>query len=156
MRFMFFDRVLELTVGERILATKAITLDGDYFTAHFRGRPVMPATLIVEAIAQTAGWLNFLSNGESIRMVVALVENVVIHRQVLPGEILELEARMVFRHREGATMEGEARSGGETVATVERIVFANQEVDRSLFSPREIEHYNYVKAGARIAEAMKP
>jgi 3-hydroxyacyl-[acyl-carrier-protein] dehydratase len=156
MRFLFFDRVLEIALGERILATKAVTLDGDYFTAHFPGRPVMPATLIVEAIAQAAGWLNFLTHGQSIRMVVALVEGVLLHRQVLPGETLELEARMLFRHPEGVTMEGAARVGEETVATVERLVFANQEVGRSHFSRRELEHYRYIMAATRIAEARQP
>lgn len=155
MRFLMFDRVLDLAIGERILATKTIALDGDYFTGHFRRRPVMPATLIVEAIAQTAGWLNFLSNGESVRMVVALVEGVVLHRQVRPGDTLELAAWMVFRHPEGSTMAGEARRADEVVASVERMVFANQAIGTAPFSPSELDHYNYVKAATGIDEVLR-
>lgn len=156
MRFIFFDHVLELEPGKRILATKAVSFDGEYFTGHYLGRPVMPATLLVEAIAQAAGWLNFITHGEAIRMVVALVEEVTFKRSIGPGELLTLEASVLFLHPGGTTMKGEARVGKEVVATVERMVFANQSVDPSQFTKRERSHFQYIKTGTRQAGALKP
>lgn len=156
MRFIFFDHVLELEPGKRILATKAVGFDGEYFSSHYQGRPIMPATLMVEAIAQSAGWLNFITHEESIRMVVALVEGVKFRRSISPGELLMLEAKVLFLHPGGATMGGQARVGSEVVTTVERMVFANQKVDPALFTPRELRHYHYIKAGTRTAGAQRP
>jgi len=155
-RFIFFDHVLELVPGKRILATKAVGFDGEYFTSHSQGRPLLPATLTVEAIAQAAGWLNFITHQESIRMVVALVEGVRFLRPVWPGELLTLEATVLFLHPEGVTVGGQARAGSEVVTTVERMVFANRKVDRSLFTPKELRHYEYIKAGTRAGGAQRP
>jgi 3-hydroxymyristoyl/3-hydroxydecanoyl-(acyl carrier protein) dehydratase len=152
---MFFDRILELDAGRRVVAIKTVSLDGAYFDHHYAGRPVMPATLVVEAIAQTAGWLNFVTHGEAIRMVVALVEGVRFHREVGPGDTLTLEASVLFLHPQGVTMAGQARVGRGLVATVERMVFANQAVDPASFTPRERAHFTYVKAATR-AEAGEP
>ena len=69
-------------------------------------------------------------------MVVALVEEVEIHRQVRSGETLDLEVWLVHRHLNGVTMRCQARVGDEPVATVERMVFANQKIDKSELSER--------------------
>ncbi len=156
MRFLFFDRVLELEPGQRMLARKQVGMDGAQFNDHFRGRPIMPATLVIECLAQTAGWLNFVTHGESIQMVVALVEEVTFHHQVVPGDALELEARVLYIHPGGTTMAGTATVDGKTVATVERMVFANQAFDRAQLSPAEIDHYTYIKTSTRLGEAMEP
>ena len=155
MRFMFFDQVLSVEKAKRIVATKTVTMDGAYFASHCVKRPVMPATLVIEAIAQTAGWLNFITHDESIRMVVALVENVKFLKPVHPGDTLTLEVNVAFLHPGGLTVRGEARIGTEVIATVERMVFANQAVARELLNPQELAHYDYVKAGARIPAAVK-
>lgn len=156
MRFIFLDHVLELEPGKRILAAKAISFDGEYFGLHYQRRPILPATLMIEAIAQAGGWLNFITHDETIRMVVALVEGVKFRRRVSPGEVLTLEATILFLHPGGATMGGQARVGSEVAATVERMVFANQKVDRSVFTPSEMRHYHYIKAGTRTPGVKRP
>jgi 3-hydroxyacyl-[acyl-carrier-protein] dehydratase len=154
-RFLFFDHLREVQPGKRVSARKTVSLDGAYYNEHFRGQPVLPGTLVVEAIAQAAGWLNFITHGESIRMIVAAVDHVEFLRPVLPGDTLELEARILFLHPEGATIEGEARVDGQLVATVGRLLFANQPVDRSSLSPRERAHFEYIRRATR-APARPP
>lgn len=144
MRFLFYDRILEMEPGKRALGRVLISIQGEYFTDHFRRAPLLPATLVIESLAQVSGWLNFALHDRSIRMVVALVEEVEIHRQVRSGEVLDLEVWLVHRHVNGVTMRCQARVGDEPVATVERMVFANQAVDPSELSERELEHYHYV------------
>ena len=55
MRFIFVDKILELTPGKSIRALKKISHNEDYFEDHFPGFPVVPGVLLTEMMAQTAG-----------------------------------------------------------------------------------------------------
>ena len=59
--FLLVDRVLEWHSGRNIRALKNVTYNEPFFPGHFPGRPVMPGVIIIEALAQTAGILTFLS-----------------------------------------------------------------------------------------------
>ncbi len=54
--FLLVDRILEQGEGE-IVGVKNITINEPYFVGHFPGHPVVPAALIIEAMAQVAGGL---------------------------------------------------------------------------------------------------
>ena len=54
---LLVDRVVELVVGERIHAIKAVSMNEQFFQGHFPGRPIMPGVLQIEALAQAAGVL---------------------------------------------------------------------------------------------------
>ena len=58
---LLVDRVLECVSGERIVALKNVTMNEQFFVGHFPGRPVMPGVLILEAMAQAAGILTFVT-----------------------------------------------------------------------------------------------
>src|SRR5665213_1372723 len=62
--FLLVDRVLECVRGQSIRALKNITFNEPFFTGHFPHRPVMPGVIIIEALAQVAGLLAFLSADE--------------------------------------------------------------------------------------------
>ena len=55
--FLLIDRVLDYTPGKSLIALKNVTFNENFFQGHFPGRPLMPAVLILEAMAQTAGLL---------------------------------------------------------------------------------------------------
>jgi 3-hydroxyacyl-[acyl-carrier-protein] dehydratase len=61
--FLLVDRVLECTPGKNIRALKNVTYNEPFFPGHFPGRPLMPGVMIIEALAQTAGILAFVSAG---------------------------------------------------------------------------------------------
>jgi len=143
-RFLFLDRVLELEPGRRIVARKVLGMEADLYQDHFPLRPVVPATLIAEAIAQTAGWLNFVTHDRRIRMVVALAEELRLERPVLPGEVLDVEAVLLYRNSLGATLCAEVRIGEERVASLGRLVFVNREIDPAELTAPEREHYAYL------------
>src|SRR5262245_65883698 len=46
------DKVVELVPGERIVAQKNISGNETFFEGHFPGMAIMPAALILEALAQ--------------------------------------------------------------------------------------------------------
>ena len=100
---LLVDRVLECVPGERISAIKNVTMNEQFFAGHFPGRPVMPGVLVLEAMAQTAGILTFVTAGvypdETTRFYFAGIDKARFRRPVMPGDQLRLEARLERRIR---------------------------------------------------------
>ena len=59
--FLLVDRVLEFVSGKSLRALKNVSYNEPYFTGHFPHRPLMPGVIIMEALAQSAGLLAFLT-----------------------------------------------------------------------------------------------
>ena len=57
--FLFIDGVNELKPGKRVVAYKNVTGNDGFFQGHFPGNPVMPGTLIIEAMAQASAFLYY-------------------------------------------------------------------------------------------------
>lgn len=154
MRFFLFDRVLELERGKRILATKSVSLMDTYLTERYTHCPLMPATLVIEGLAQAGGMLNLFNHDFGIRMVLMLIEEIQIRRQVRPGEMLRLAVQMLYDHSYGATVRGEARVGPEPVATVNRIVFAHEIVTEAAFVQKQRDRFHYQSGGFSLPEKI--
>lgn len=150
MRFIFNDHILEVEVGKRILASKTVSLMDEYLSEHYSKRPIMPASMLMECLAQTAGWLVQCAHGFNLYLVIVIVEGMRLTRPVRPGETLLLEAHMVHAHRHGATMRAEARIGTELIASADRLVFAYEESPDPSFAPRRRALFDYVSGGAPL------
>lgn len=94
--FLMVDRVLECTPGKTIRAIKNVTVNEPFFTGHFPYRPVMPGVMIIEALAQTAGILAFLTAGvipdEDTRFFFVGIDKARFRKPVEPGDQLVLKA----------------------------------------------------------------
>ena len=56
--FQLIDRITDLSVSERrITVDAAVPLTSTIFEGHFPGHPLMPGVLLIEAMAQSSGWL---------------------------------------------------------------------------------------------------
>jgi 3-hydroxyacyl-[acyl-carrier-protein] dehydratase len=118
--FLLIDRVLELEKG-RVLALKNVTFNEPFFSGHFPGRPVMPGVLILEAMAQSAAVLALIevhSDPAPLFMLTG-VDKVRFRRQVIPGDQLKVEVRILKHHRPLWRMAAEARVDGEVAAEAE-------------------------------------
>jgi 3-hydroxyacyl-[acyl-carrier-protein] dehydratase len=101
--FLLVDRVVELTVGESIVAIKNVSINEPFFNGHFPQLAVMPGVLIVEAMAQAAGILGFKTLDKtpadgSIYLFVG-ADNVRFKRQVVPGDQLILKVNYISDRR---------------------------------------------------------
>lgn len=115
--FLLVDRVLELEKGERIVAYKNISANEDVFNGHFPGAPIFPGVLILEAMAQAAGILGFVTKGETASdgklYLFAGIDGVRFKRPVVPGDRLTLTAevenvkRHIWRFKTSASVDGE-------------------------------------------------
>jgi 3-hydroxyacyl-[acyl-carrier-protein] dehydratase len=101
--FLLVDRVVELTVGESIVAYKNISVNEEVFNGHFPQAPIFPGVMIIEALAQAAGILGFKTLGKTPQdgsvYLFAGADNVRFRRQVIPGDRLQLEAKVVSEKR---------------------------------------------------------
>jgi len=96
--FLLVDRVLECRPGESIRALKNVTYNEPFFPGHFPGRPVMPAVMIIEALAQTAGILCFVTANvfpdQDTRFYFVGIDKARFRRPVVPGDQLLLTAQL--------------------------------------------------------------
>ncbi len=92
--YLLIDRVVERSEGE-VVALKCVTANEPYFQGHFRAPypSLMPGTMILEGMAQTAGLL--LPEGKLA--VLAGVERARFHRPVVPGDRITYRARRLRR-----------------------------------------------------------
>lgn len=94
--FLLIDRVEEYVPGESAVAYKNVTINEPFFQGHFPGNPIMPGVLMIEALAQT-GAVAILSK-ESSKGKNALfggVDKLKFKRQVVPGDVLKLEVKII-------------------------------------------------------------
>jgi 3-hydroxyacyl-[acyl-carrier-protein] dehydratase len=122
--FLLVDRVLECIPGKSIRALKNVTINEPHFTGHFPHRPVMPGVLIIEAMAQAAGTLAFVTAGvvpdENTRFYFAGIDKARFRRPVEPGDQLILTAtlertmRGIWRVATTATV-GDAEAASATL-----------------------------------------
>jgi 3-hydroxyacyl-[acyl-carrier-protein] dehydratase len=95
---LLVDRVLELEPGVRIAAIKNVSVNEPHFQGHFPGHPVMPGVLIIEALAQAAAVLTYVtmktSYPEGTLFLFAGIDGARFKRPVEPGDELRLEATM--------------------------------------------------------------
>ena len=92
--FLFVDKVIDIELGERIHAQRFLSPDENFFAGHFPDKPVMPGVLIIEAMAQAAGVLGFMTMNktpeEGSIYYFAGADKVRFKKPVLPGETLSL------------------------------------------------------------------
>jgi 3-hydroxyacyl-[acyl-carrier-protein] dehydratase len=93
---LLVDRVLELELGQRIVAIKTVSGNEPFFQGHFPGNPIMPGVLIVEALAQTGVVLLLSDEANKGKLpLFAGIDNLKFRRKVLPGDTLRLELSVI-------------------------------------------------------------
>jgi 3-hydroxyacyl-[acyl-carrier-protein] dehydratase len=126
--FLLIDRVVSYERYKSITAIKNVTINEPFFQGHFPGRPIMPGVLIIEAMAQTAALLGWISkpavNKEGNLYYLAGVDNVRFKRPVEPGDQLKIEVhfekerRNLWKFRGAATVDGHFVASANLLTTV--------------------------------------
>lgn len=117
---LMVDRVLALEPGQSITTLKNVTGNEIQFLGHFGDYAIMPGTLMIEAIGQSASLLFSHTSGKGMEqkefMALASVNDMRFLAPVLPGHVMLMDIRIVKMTGEAALIEGIARVDDTVVA----------------------------------------
>jgi len=116
--FLLVDRVVEVVPGRRIVAVKNVTINEPFFPGHFPGAPVMPAVLLLEALAQAGAvlLLSEIEDRETKLIYFTGVDEARFRRPVVPGDQVRLTMEVVKLRSRTCKMRGTAEVEGDLAA----------------------------------------
>jgi len=114
--FLLVDRVTEFEVDKRIVGIKNVSRNERYLSPAANGDPVLPPTILTEAVAQV-GAILILAKPENRQRLpfFAGIKRVRFRHPVHPGDVLEVEANVVRIRSRMGELKGVVRVGGKIV-----------------------------------------
>ena len=144
MRWIWIDRILELERGSRCVAIKNVSAAEDVLHDHFpadeaTGRPstpVLPNSLIIEGMAQTAGILVGHAGDFREKVILAKITRATFTAAARPGYTIRHSATIERMNETGASTMGvtelldPATGSAKPLATIE-LMFSHIDQNRS-------------------------
>jgi 3-hydroxyacyl-[acyl-carrier-protein] dehydratase len=94
---LLIDKITDLEPGKKVVAIKNVAINEGFFQGHFPEAPIMPGTLIIEAMAQTSTFLFYEPEnmGQKLNFYLGVVKDVRFLKPVVPGDQLKIEAQSI-------------------------------------------------------------
>ena len=140
MRWIWIDKFTAFESKVSATAIKNVTLAEEHLHDLYPAFPIMPHSLIIEGMAQTAGILVGEAADFKQKVILAKVGKAVFHQLVRPGDTLTFEARIEQFSQQGASTSGQVKCGQTVVADIE-IMFSH--IDQNMSGLQFPEH-NFV------------
>jgi len=125
MRFLFYDRVLELEKKRSIIGIKSFALSEEFHGGHFGKVALIPGVIFIEAMAQVLGWLICYSYDFELSCIMSLIEGVKVPAQLRPGFEARIYGEMISTTDKDTLGKAWMEVGGERVASIERIIYTH-------------------------------
>lgn len=117
--FRFVDELTALQPGREASATYRVRGDEGFLEGHFPGNPMMPGVILLEAIAQLGGIVAQTDSEipalEDLRLTG--VRSAKIFGAAVPGDVLEIRAKVEGRMGGLVQIEGEVTHTGRVLAS---------------------------------------
>jgi len=135
--FQLIDRIVDLDLAQQTIRTEArVPTASTIFEGHFPGYPLMPGVLLIEAMAQTSGWLVIAVTKFSRMPFFAALKEAKLRSFVAPGQSLSLSAKLLHEGPGYAVTKADIRCDGKLTCNAEitfRLVeFPNAEFRASM------------------------
>lgn len=139
MRWLWIDRFEEFISGERAVAVKSVSLAEDYVRDNTAGLPMLPQTLILEGMAQTAGMLMGQHFDFRMRLVLAKVSSLNFYFPAIPGDTLRYCSTIARCNDAGGRVETTSHINGKLQATADFFLamLPESQASESLFDPAQ-------------------
>jgi 3-hydroxyacyl-[acyl-carrier-protein] dehydratase len=114
--FLLVDRITEFELDKRIVGIKNVSLNERYLAHRPGERPVLPPTILTEAVAQV-GAILILAKPENREKLIYFmgIERVRYRRPVYPGDVVIIEVSVGRLRSRMGQLKGFARVGGKVV-----------------------------------------
>src|SRR5213082_318703 len=120
MRWIWIDKFTEFTPQASATAVKNVSLAEEHLHDLYPAFPIVPHSLIVEGMAQTAGILVGEARNFQEKVILAKIGRATFHRLVRPGETILFKAKIDQLSEHGAAISGVVESGqGDLVAEID-------------------------------------
>lgn len=140
MRWIWIDKFIEFTPKTSAVAIKCVSLAEEHLHDLYPDFPIVPHSLIIEGMAQTAGILVGEARDFKEKVILAKIGRATFHQLVRPGQTLQYAARIDQLSEAGASISGTVTADGAPVADIE-MMFSH--VDQNMAGVEFPEH-NFV------------
>src|SRR5919197_499907 len=118
--FQLIDRIVDLDLTQQTIRTEArVPSASTIFEGHFPGYPLMPGVLLIEAMAQTSGWLVIAVTKFTRMPFFAALKEAKLRTFITPGQTLALSAKLLHEGSGFAVTKGEIRCDGKLACNAE-------------------------------------
>ena len=95
MRYYLVDLIKEWEADKRIRGVKNVAMTEDFLEYHFPKYPTMPGVLLLESMAQLAGWLEAVSSDFTRWVLIERVHQCKFYGFARPGDQVEITIEVV-------------------------------------------------------------
>ena len=119
--FLMIDKVIKWDKKKSLQAIKNVSINEPYFQGHFPEKPIFPGVLILESMAQAGSLIisDFVDNPSKKLVYLSKVLNFKIHKNVIPGDQLYIEAKLLQHKMNSFKFSVECFVDKKQVATAE-------------------------------------
>ena len=143
MRWIWIDRFVEFKPGVSATAVKNVSLAEEHLHDHWEDFPVMPVSLMIEGMAQTAGILVGQARDFKEKVILAKIALAEITEPVLPGDQLHYHAELKTISDRAASTHGTVLRNDRPIGTID-LMFSH--IDQNLAGVKFPEE-NFVFTG---------
>lgn len=114
--FLLVDRITELEEDKRIVGIKNISADQYFLTRSAEDGPTLPLTILTEAVGQVGAILILAKPENRDRLIFFTgIDRIRYKRPVRPGDVVEVEAKVIRLRSKVGILRGTARVDGKVV-----------------------------------------
>ena len=135
MRWIWIDTFVDFVSGKRASAVKNVTLAEDYLHDHFPGHPILPPTLMIEGMAQTAGILVGEARGFAENVILAKIRTAEFEDYAVPGDQLRYDAVLETIDDRAAVTSGTVYKNNKPIGRVDLIFSHVNQADKAMDLP---------------------